>query len=57
VSFLNDGIKEFDKAHVDVEVSMVDAKNDAGKQFSHIKAFIVQQVDAILTNTVETDVF
>lgn len=55
LSYLYDGIKEYDEAHDDVEVKMVDAKNDAGKQFSQVETFIVQQVDAILINPVETD--
>jgi inositol transport system substrate-binding protein len=55
LSYLYDGIKEYDEAHDDVEVNMVDAKNDAGKQFSQVETFIVQQVDAIIINPVETD--
>lgn len=55
LSYLYDGIKEYDEANDHVEVKMVDAKNDAGKQFSQVETFIVQQVDAILINPVETD--
>jgi inositol transport system substrate-binding protein len=55
LSYLYDGIKEYDKEHDELEVNMVDAKNDAGKQFSQVETFIVQQVDAIIINPVETD--
>lgn len=55
LSYLYDGIKEYDSEHDNVKVKMVDAKNDAGKQFSQVETFIVQQVDVILINPVETD--
>jgi inositol transport system substrate-binding protein len=55
LSYLYDGITEYDEANDNVEVIMVDAKNDAGKQFSQVETFIVQQVDAILINPVESD--
>ncbi|WP_078408919.1 sugar ABC transporter substrate-binding protein [Priestia abyssalis] len=55
LSYLYDGIKEYDSQHDDVEVTMVDAKNDAGKQMSQVETLIAQGVDAILINPVETD--
>lgn len=55
LSYLYDGIKEYDKKHDDVEVNMVDAKNDSGKQFSQVDTFITQGVDAIIINPVDTD--
>lgn len=55
LSYLYDGIKEYDKSHKEVEVKMVDAKNDSGKQFSQVDTFITQGVDAIIINPVDTD--
>lgn len=55
LSYLYDGIKEYDSQHDEVEVTMVDAKNDAGKQMSQVETLIAQGVDAILINPVETD--
>ncbi|MDM5247808.1 sugar ABC transporter substrate-binding protein [Lysinibacillus sp. G4S2] len=55
LSYLYDGIKEYDKEHDDVEVKMVDAKNDSGKQISQVETFVSQAVDAIIINPVDTD--
>jgi inositol transport system substrate-binding protein len=55
LSYLYDGIKDYDKKHDNVEVNMVDAKNDSGKQFSQVDTFITQGVDAIIINPVDTD--
>ncbi|CAH0346505.1 sugar ABC transporter substrate-binding protein [Bacillus sp. CECT 9360] len=55
LSYLYDGIKEYDKEHDDVEVNMVDAKNDSGKQISQVETFISQGVDAVIINPVDTD--
>ena len=55
LSYLYDGINQYDKAHKEVEVKMVDAKNDSGKQMSQVDTFITQGVDAIIINPVDTD--
>ncbi|WP_026691959.1 sugar ABC transporter substrate-binding protein [Peribacillus kribbensis] len=55
LSYLYDGINQYDKAHKNVEVKMVDAKNDSSKQMSQVDTFITQGVDAIIINPVDTD--
>src|SRR5690606_30848149 len=39
LTYLYDAINIYDKEHDDVEVSMVDAKNDSGKQLSQVETF------------------
>ncbi|MGG1396504.1 sugar ABC transporter substrate-binding protein [Bacillus salipaludis] len=55
LSYLYDGINQYDKEHKNVEVKMVDAKNDSSKQMSQVDTFITQGVDAIIINPVDTD--
>ncbi|PTM57905.1 sugar ABC transporter substrate-binding protein [Desmospora activa] len=54
LSYLYDAINQYDKEHDDVEVSMVDAKNDSSKQLEQVEKFIVQGVDAIVITPVDT---
>ncbi len=54
LTYLYDAIKKYDEEHADVEVKMVDAKNDSGKQLSQVETFISQGVDAIIINPVDT---
>ncbi|WP_126427139.1 sugar ABC transporter substrate-binding protein [Brevibacillus marinus] len=54
LSYLQDGMKEYQATLPDVEVIYVDAMNDASKQLSQIENFISQQVDAIVIVPVDT---
>ncbi|RAK16878.1 monosaccharide ABC transporter substrate-binding protein (CUT2 family) [Anoxybacillus vitaminiphilus] len=54
LSYLQDGMKEYEKAQKDVEVIYVDAMNDASKQLSQVENFIQQKVDAIVLVPVDT---
>ncbi|MFC7440299.1 sugar ABC transporter substrate-binding protein [Laceyella putida] len=54
LSYLHDGMKEYQKTQKDVEVIYVDAQNDASKQLSQIENFTLQQVDAIVLVPVDT---
>lgn len=54
LTYLYDSIKKYDEENADVEVKMVDAKNDSGKQLSQVETFIAQDVDAIIINPVDT---
>ena len=57
LSYLYDAIKAYDAANDDVEVIMVDAKNDSSVQLSQVETFITQGVDAILTIPVDVAAF
>ncbi|MFZ5967560.1 MAG: sugar ABC transporter substrate-binding protein [Bacillota bacterium] len=57
LSYLYDAIRAYDEANDDVEVIMVDAKNDSGKQLSQVETFITQGVDVILTIPVDVPGF
>ncbi|MEW9673854.1 sugar ABC transporter substrate-binding protein [Ammoniphilus sp. 3BR4] len=54
LTYLYDAINNYDKEHDEVEVKMVDAKNDSGKQLSQVETFIAQGVDAIIIGPVDT---
>lgn len=54
LSYLYDAIKEYDEAHDEIEVKMVDAKNDSSTQLKQVEQFVVEGVDAIVTIPVET---
>jgi inositol transport system substrate-binding protein len=53
LSYLYDSMKAAAKDK-DVDLKMVDAKNDSGKQLSQVETFITQGVDAIIINPVDT---
>lgn len=54
LTYLYDAINKYDEENNDVEVKMVDAKNDSGKQLSQVETFVSQGVDAIIINPVDT---
>lgn len=54
LSYLQDGIKEYEESQENVEVIYVDAMNDPAQQLSQVENFIQQQVDAILMVPVDT---
>jgi inositol transport system substrate-binding protein len=54
LSYLQDGMKEYEKSQKDVEVIYVDAMNDASKQLSQVENFVQQKVDAIVLVPVDT---
>ncbi|UFJ42683.1 sugar ABC transporter substrate-binding protein [Brevibacillus humidisoli] len=54
LSYLQDGMKQYEATQENVEVIYVDAMNDASKQLSQIENFIQQQVDAIVMVPVDT---
>lgn len=47
-TYLQDAIRDFDKAHDDVEFKLSDANNDPAKLLSDVETFIDQKVDALL---------
>lgn len=55
LSYLYDAINAYDKEHEDVEVIMVDAKNDTSKQLSQVETLISQKVSAIMITPVDTE--
>jgi inositol transport system substrate-binding protein len=54
LSYLQDGMKQYEKTQENVEVIYVDAMNDASKQLSQVENFIQQKVDAIVLIPVDT---
>lgn len=54
LSYLHNGMKEYQKTQENVDVIYVDAQNDANKQLSQIETFISQKVDAIVLIPVDT---
>ncbi len=54
LSYLQDGMKEYQKTLPNVDVIYVDAMNDANKQLSQVENFINQKVDAIVIVPVDT---
>jgi inositol transport system substrate-binding protein len=54
LSYLYDAIKKYDAEHKEVEVKMVDAKNDTSKQLSQVETFLTEGVDAIIICPVDT---
>ncbi|SEN20021.1 sugar ABC transporter substrate-binding protein [Lihuaxuella thermophila] len=54
LSYLYDAMKKYDQEHIEVEVKMVDAKNDASKQLSQVETFLAEGVDAIIICPVDT---
>lgn len=54
LSYLQDGMKKYAETEKDVQVTYVDAQNDANKQLSQIENFIAQKVDAIAIVPVDT---
>jgi inositol transport system substrate-binding protein len=54
LSYLYDAIKKYGDEHKEVEVKMVDAKNDSSKQLSQVETFLTQGVDAIIICPVDT---
>ena len=57
LSYLYDAIRAYDDANDDVDVIMVDAKNDSGTQLAQVESFITQEVDVILTIPVDVPGF
>lgn len=54
LSYLQDGMKEYEATLENTEVIYTDAMNDAAKQLSQVENFISQQVDAIFIIPVDT---
>jgi inositol transport system substrate-binding protein len=54
LSYLQDGMKDYQKTQQNVDVTYVDAQNDAAKQLSQIENFISQKVNAIMIIPVDT---
>ncbi|MDY0094847.1 MAG: sugar ABC transporter substrate-binding protein [Candidatus Vecturithrix sp.] len=55
LSYLYDGIRTKAAEYPDVEMIMVDANNDSGRQLSQVENFIVQGVDVILIIPVDVE--
>ena len=47
-TYLQDAIREFDKAHDDVEIKLADANGDPARLLNDAETFIDQKVDALL---------
>lgn len=54
LSYLQEGMKKFHKTQPNVDVTYVDAQNDASKQLAQIETFISQKVNAIVMVPVDT---
>ncbi|WCK56420.1 sugar ABC transporter substrate-binding protein [Aneurinibacillus sp. Ricciae_BoGa-3] len=54
LSYLQDGMKNYQKTQPDVDVTYVDAQNDASKQLAQVENFISQKVNAIMIVPVDT---
>jgi inositol transport system substrate-binding protein len=54
LSYLQDGMKEYQKTQQNVDVTYVDSQNDAAKQLAQIENFISQKVNAIMMIPVDT---
>jgi inositol transport system substrate-binding protein len=54
LSYLQDGMKEYEATLENTKVIYTDAMNDAAKQLSQVENFISQQVDAIFIIPVDT---
>lgn len=53
-TYLMDGMKEFAGKYDDLEIELVDAKEDMAKQMDQVDNFVVQQKDAIVIIPVDT---
>ncbi|UUZ84690.1 sugar ABC transporter substrate-binding protein [Paenibacillus sp. P26] len=54
LSYLQDGMKDYQKTQPDVDVTYVDAQNDANKRLAQVENFISQKVNAIMIVPVDT---
>jgi inositol transport system substrate-binding protein len=54
LSYLQDGMKNYQKTLSDVDVTYVDAQNDSSKQLAQVETFISQKVNAIMIVPVDT---
>ncbi|GGE13306.1 rhizopine-binding protein [Marinithermofilum abyssi] len=54
LTYLYDAINDYDAKHGNVEVQMVDAKNDSVKQLTQVETLVVKGVDAIIITPVDT---
>ncbi|WP_019006929.1 sugar ABC transporter substrate-binding protein [Cohnella laeviribosi] len=54
LSYLQEGMEKYQKTQDGVNVTYVDAQNDASKQLAQIETFISQKVDAIVMVPVDT---
>jgi inositol transport system substrate-binding protein len=54
LSYLQEGMKNYQKTQQNVDVTYVDAQNDANKQLSQVETFISQKVNAIMIIPVDT---
>lgn len=53
VTYLLEGMKIYEKAHPEVQVAYVDAKNDANNQLGQVESFINEDYDAIILMPVD----
>lgn len=54
LSYLQDGMKNYQKTISDVDVTYVDAQNDSSKQLAQVETLISQKVNAIMIVPVDT---
>lgn len=53
VTYLLEGMKIFEKAHPEIQVTYVDAKNDANNQLGQVESFINEEYNAIILMPVD----
>lgn len=54
LTYVRDAITKFAGEHPDIELTMVDAKNDTAKQVGQVENFLAQKMDAIVILPVDT---
>jgi inositol transport system substrate-binding protein len=55
LSYVVDAMQSYAKEHPEIELTVVDARNDASTQLSQVENFIAKKMDAIVVNPVDTE--
>ncbi|TMB10079.1 MAG: substrate-binding domain-containing protein, partial [Deltaproteobacteria bacterium] len=54
LTFVRDAMTKWGAAHNDIDLTIVDAKNDTAKQVGQVENFLAQKMDAIVVLPVDT---
>ena len=54
LTYVRDSITKFASEHSDIELTMVDAKNDTARQVGQVENFLAQKMDAVVILPVDT---
>src|SRR5256712_11632237 len=54
LNFVRDSMAKWGAAHKDIELNIVDAKNDSAKQVGQVENFLAQKMDASVIPPVDT---